>query len=960
MVGCDLGFPRFRKMKISKILTSSFAISANVERNILEKYKKDKISKRYLPLGIFKVSRTEEVKKGILFKRTSFDKRENFFYVDLTFCDLYYFHRGSGFGRAPKLNKSDFIKRIIDFRDEVISTIGQLYEYGSIEYDLLNSNIVSELQREGFVEIHEPELDQIVNLFRYYLEDDAIMRKYFVKLHTYLPNFGNARYNIESFLETSDTVDETYEKDQIKYSHERVSEVLGMLFNGKVLLKGLIYLPYLACVSSADVGHTVNIYYPICSRGDPNTKRGFSTEVKLEPVSFMTKMDVIGSIPIEAPTINFSNVADLEEVKKQISESIVYPLTNPELAKKFGKKPGGSILFYGPPGCGKTYIARATVGECGVAFFNINTSDILSGGAESGAKNIHEAFQRAAQNSPAILFFDEIDALGGRREFQIGDQKIVVNQFLMEMDGVESLNENVLVIGATNAPWDIDPALRRAGRFTDHIFIPPPDHKTRAEVFKIHTRKKPVSSDINFEKLSELTEGFSSADIKAICDDALEIPWDEALHGAPLRKAKMDDFLSVLQKRKSSLGAWYKLAEKEIRKSGEVSLFEDLSKYILMYAGGIDQIVKPDITFKDVANLENVKEKINKAIVYPLTNPELAKKFGKEVGGSILLYGPPGCGKTYISRATSGECSAAFFNVKITDIISDSEPEKRIQEIFERARRNSPAILFIDELDALAGKRSMEGPRKTLVNQLLTELDGFESNKGIMVIGSTNAPWDIDPALRRAGRFTEQVYIPLPDSQTIIDIFKLHTKNKPISNVNFEKLAELTEGFSSADIKAICDHALEIPWAEAYHGGAERAASMSDFLSAIKGRKSSIIPWFSMAEQQIMKSGETDMYSDILEDIKKFHKTRHEKEKIKVIVTEEREKILAEETIKKKELLNELHKKRKEVEEAIKIIKLKLKDKKIDKESFIRVISDYEKQLIDLEIKIRNLENENK
>lgn len=944
-------------MKINKILTSAFAISEDLENSITAKESKKKnvkIVKKYLPVGVFRVSRVEEKEKGFVVSRTSFDRKDNYFYVDMAFCNLYYIHKMSLLDKTPKLDKTDLIRRIVDYPDEVITTMGQLHEYGSIAQDVLDRRVVNELAREGYAEIYEPGDKQIFNFLRWEFEPgETIMRKYYVKPRFHIPNFDNTRYNLDRHLAILDKIDDTYVKDTIKYSHERICEVLDVFFNGKTVLKELTYMPYLVCLYPGEHHHESEIFY-LASPKSGRIKQNYASEVKTEPVAFMTKMDVAGSVPLESSTINFSNVADMEEVKEEIRQAIIYPLTRPDLAKKYGKKGGGSILFYGPPGCGKTYIARATVGECGVAFFNVNTSDIVSGNPEAGAKNIHEVFKNASQNAPSIVFFDEIDALGGRRESAgEGSEKIIINQFLMEMDGVESLNENVLVIGATNAPWAIDPALRRAGRFTQQIYLPPPEFKTRADIFKLHTRKKPISSDVNYEKLAELTEGYSAADIKAVCDDALEIPWEEALGGKLSREVSMNDFLAVLNKRKATLEAWYKLAEKQIKNSGEISLYEDLARDILRHAGGVDHAVKPNTTFKDVADLIKVKERINKNIVYPLMKPELAAKFGKEVGGGILLFGPPGCGKTYIAKAAAGECNASFFNVKITDILAgnEGESELRIKSIFERAINNTPAILFFDEIDAVARMRDSKTSEsgKRLVNQFLTEMDGFESKKGVMIIASTNTPWDVDPALRRAGRFTEQVYVPPPDRQTREEIFRIHTKNKPISkDVDFERLARITEGYASSDIKAICDHALEIPWEEAFHGGSEREANVGDFLKVISDRKSSLPAWFNLAEKQVHESGETELYQDLLEDIKRLSEKEKGASELKKLVIDEKKQLIAEE-------LRQIGEKIKEIQESIEQAKIKYHKRLLDEDGFRELTRDYMKQLIPLEIKEKEL-----
>jgi transitional endoplasmic reticulum ATPase len=951
-------------MKVSKIYTSSFAINLEEEKKLLSKAQRDTaIGREYLPLGKFHVVVTRECQTGMLFKRTSFDKHENYFYVDLSNAEMYYIKRSGSMRGGIELEKDSLVRRMVDYPDDVIMAIGQLNAYGSIPYDEMNPRIVQFLSSEGLIEIYEPDADQMFNFFRYYLADDVIIRKHFVRPRFHLPNFGNKRYNLDAYIELVGTIDDEYKKAPIRYSHERMYQVLGYLFNGSVVLREVTYMPSILTSSRipGQKSEKINLFYPICPRGSKKAKVGFTTEERLEPISFMTEMGVAGSVPIESSTINFSSVADMEDVKEKIRQAIVYPLTQPKLAKVYGKKAGGSVLFYGPPGCGKTYIVRATVGECGLNFFNINTSDIMSGGGDAAAKNIHDAFSRASKNAPCILFFDEIDALGGRREESgAGEARIVVNQFLMEMDGVESLSGSVLVIGSTNIPWALDPALRRAGRFTDHFFIPPPNHEARVEIFKIHTRKRPVSPDVNYEKLAELTEGYSSADIKAVCDDALEIPWEDSLKGQPLRKADMNDFLGILKVRKTSLTAWYKLAEKELQKSGESELYSELSNFILSNAGGVDAAAKSNVTFKDVADLASAKEEINRSIVYPIKNPELASKFGKEIGGGVLFYGPPGCGKTYVAKAAAGECDASFFNVKITDIISPElgESEKRLRAVFERASRNTPAILFFDEIDALGGRReSGIGGEKRLVNQFLSEMDGFKSISGIMIVGSTNAPWDVDPALRRAGRFTDQIYIPPPDGGTRVDVFKIHTRNRPVSpDVDFEKLAELTGGYSSADIKAVCDHALEIPWEEAFHGGTERNANMNDFLRTIKERKSSLPPWYLLAEKQVQASGENEFYKDLIADIEAQRSTAGPRPaEMLSMVREEQERFLAEKREEARRQVIDLEGQKKKILAAIEKARDEFRKGALGEDEYKSIVIDYQKKLIDLEIELNYL-----
>lgn len=261
---------------------------------------------------------------------------------------------------------------------------------------------------------------------------------------------------------------------------------------------------------------------------------------------------------LEKPKMNFSDVAGLDPMKEMINESIVYPLKNPKLAEKYGKKAGGGVIFYGPPGCGKTFIGKATAGECAASFLSVKISDIMDMYVGNTEKNIHNIFDMARKNTPAILFFDEIDGIGGRRDsMQQTFEKRSINQLLIEMDGVEYSNEGVLIVGSTNAPWSIDPALRRSGRFSRFIYFPEPDKKTRETVFQLMMRDKPLDKDVSFSRLARLTEGYSIADITAVCNEASAIPWKEALKSGAERKIKFKDFVAAAAKVSSSLPAWY-------------------------------------------------------------------------------------------------------------------------------------------------------------------------------------------------------------------------------------------------------------------------------------------------------------------------------------------------------------------------------------------------------------------
>lgn len=965
-------------MKIKRIETRSFAISKKAEKELLEKAERKSLSRTlegighkeevevknsYLPLARFAVSRPEIIQKGVLSTETTYETRENYFYVDLSTLDLYYV--GARKMGVRDIKTYDLLTKIIDLPDETLELLGELMKGIWLYYDEVSKSSARQLMTMGLIKKFKEKWRAVFSAVWSELgsEEKGIMVKDRVKVSYKLPPFKDEGFNLSAHLREIDTIVEEYSKDSIHFSTEKIAHVLSLLFQGDVCVDEVVFLPYIQGIYVREEEKekiTPRKHFPVAFFGEspeaePQDYDDIREGVKLKPIALATEIGKDWGIPVEVATINFSDVADMEEVKEQIMEAIIYPLTNPELAKEFGKKGGGSILLYGPPGCGKSYIARATVGECGVQFFNVNISDLIAKGAETEAKSLHDVFQDAQREAPSIIFFDEIDAIGGRRTATMEyAEKMEIDQFLMEMDGVDSLGKDILIIAATNVPWNIDPALRRSVRFTKHIFVPPPNTVARIGIFKIHTKDKPLADDIDFDKLAELTEDYAASDLKAICDRATEIVWKKALEGESRRKITMEDFLKSIEEQESSLTPWFKQAQKELRGSGEEEIFRGFAEYILKYGGGVDEAKKPEIDFSDVGDMDDVKEEIRKTVVYPLARPDLAEEFKKEAE-SILLYGPPGCGKTYIARATAGECDVSFFNVNITDIVSKEfgESERNIVEIFERASRNIPAILFFDEIDAIGGRRELtSGTERRLINVFLTQMDGFKENKGLVVMAATNSPWMIDPALRRAGRFTKQLLISRPDLNARREIFGVHIRNKPVAgDINLEKLAELTPSYSSSDIKTICDRAAEIPWKEAFDGLKDRKITMDDFIETIKNTKSSLAPWYNLARKQLSSSGEKEHYTKLFEDMDKFEKGYMSGGNLRETVKMEREKFG---DIK----IRNLKREKEILEKKVEIAKAKYHKGEIDENVLRDIIDEYEKQLIDVELKLAELEED--
>ncbi len=938
-------------MKIQRVNTLAFPISCKKEKKFQDdvggkiKGKESKIIYGYAPLGKFKVIRPERVTKG--WKReTEFISSSSFFYIDLNNLTVFYFNEEEG-----KLKSYDILKKISKLSEDAIKTLGYLMRYGESKKEELNKDAVMELAPLGLIKFFRPKLKELSALLIDELSPGSKHKtivKERVKINFTLPKFADLGYNLGNFSDAEKEWIEEYSPLPIKHSLDKISRLLKRLFNAKTASpQAVVFLPFLeGKFKKSGKLTSLERKFPLLlsKEKDKDKKRG----VALTPLALSTELGVAEPTPMERSTINFSNVANLEEVKEEIREEIIYPLIKPELAKKFGRRAGGGILLYGPPGCGKTFIVKAAIGECSSAFFNINLSELVSSGIDVGPKALHEIFEKAAREAPAVIFLDEIDAIGSTKTFTDAKHAVMlIDQLLMEMDGIESAKEKILFIAATNTPWAIDPALRRTERFTRQLFIPPPDKKTRVMLFRLYTKEEPLEENINFENLVDLTEGYASSDIEAICKSAAEIPWVEAMHGKKERKITQGDFLKALSKQKSSLIPWFKVAKREIEKTGELKLYEDLSNYILKYAGGVDRTEEATLTFQDVGDLEEVKEKIREKVIYPILHYQVTKEEKEKVGDGILLYGPPGCGKTYLAKGTMGETQASFFNVKISDVTLKENSEKKIQEIFERAERNAPAIIFFDEVDALLGRRKLSGQEKRILAQFLTEMDGFEEREGVFLIAATNTPWAIDPALRRAGRFTTQIFMPPPNLEAREEIFKIHLRNKKISDgVNFKKLARLTEGYASSDIGAVCS-SLSKATSES-----QIEVKMGDFLIAIEGQKPSLIPWIKMAKRQLLESGEEDVYDEMLKNIAQLEKKFKEKEALGKILEEEKSKvgIISKED---KEKLRQLKNEKKQIEDLIETVKQKYYTRKIDEESFRKIVRDYEKKLIEIEMKIK-------
>ncbi len=498
---------------------------------------------------------------------------------------------------------------------------------------------------------------------------------------------------------------------------------------------------------------------------------------------------------VAGPSVTFEDIGDLEEAKAKIREIVELPLKHPELFKRLGIDPPKGVLLIGPPGTGKTLLAKAVAGESGAYFLTINGPEIMSKFYGESEARLREVFREAEQNAPAIIFIDEIDAIAPPRGEVVGEvEKRVVSQLLALMDGMKGRG-NVIVIGATNRPEAVDPALRRPGRFDREIIIGMPDKKARKEILMVHTRHMPLDSNVNLDELAQITHGFSGADIAALVREA-------AMHA--LRR-----FIPKIDLEKGIIPPEILQNLKVTREDFDMAL-RDVQPSILREV----LVEVPDVKWDDIGGLDRVKQILREAVELPFRNPEVFERVGIRPTKGILLFGPPGTGKTLLAKAVATESEANFIAVRGPELLSKwvGESERGIREVFKKARQAAPCVVFFDEIDAIAPARGMRfgdsGVTERMVNQLLTEMDGIQTLKNVVVIGATNRIDIIDPALLRPGRFDSIIYVPPPDLPARLQILKIHTRKMPLdSSVNLEEIAARTEGYTGADLEALCREA---------------------------------------------------------------------------------------------------------------------------------------------------------
>jgi transitional endoplasmic reticulum ATPase len=491
--------------------------------------------------------------------------------------------------------------------------------------------------------------------------------------------------------------------------------------------------------------------------------------------------------------VGYDDIGGVRKQLAQIRELVELPLRHPQLFKSLGIKPPKGLLMYGPPGSGKTLIARAVANETGAFFFLINGPEIMSKMAGESEDNLRKAFAEAEKNAPSIIFIDEIDSIAPKRDKVNGEvERRIVSQLLTLMDGLKS-RAHIVVMAATNRPNSIDAALRRFGRFDREVDIGVPDETGRMEVMRIHTKNMKLSDDVDLEQVARETHGYVGADLAALCTEAALQCIREKMDVIDLEDDTIDaevlDSMAVSNEHfRTALGSTNPSALRET------------------------VVEVPNVTWDDIGGLDATKRELQETVQYPVMYPEQFAKFGMNPSRGVLFYGPPGCGKTLLAKAIANECQSNFISIKGPELLTMwfGESESNVREIFDKARQSAPCVLFFDELDSIARARGSSGgdaggAGDRVMNQMLTEMDGVGEKKNVFIIGATNRPDIIDPALMRPGRLDQLVYIPLPDHASRLDILKSCLRKSPVAkDVDIEELAKATAKFSGADLTEIC------------------------------------------------------------------------------------------------------------------------------------------------------------
>tara|TARA_Y100000034_G_scaffold136979_1_gene217885 strand:- start:5387 stop:7663 length:2277 start_codon:yes stop_codon:yes gene_type:complete len=495
----------------------------------------------------------------------------------------------------------------------------------------------------------------------------------------------------------------------------------------------------------------------------------------------------------KAIDVTYEDIGGLEDELKKVRELVELPLKNPEIFERLGVEPPKGILMYGPPGTGKTLLAKAVANESDANFILVNGPELTSKFYGETEKRIRNLFEEAEKNAPSIIFIDEIDAIAPKREETYGEvERRMVSQLLTMMDGLKSRGR-VVVIGATNRPNSLDPALRRPGRFDREISIGVPNKKGRLKILKIHTRNMPLKN-VKLEKLAEVTHGFVGADLESLAKEAAMVVIRRIL---PRLKQEDAAIPPEILKELQVLDDDFKMALKSVRPSA--------LREVLVEA--------PNVKWEDIGGAEGLKQQLKEAIEWPLKSPEMFTRLGIKPPKGILMYGPPGTGKTMLAKAVANESEANFILVKGPELLNKfvGESEKGVRKIFEKARQTAPTIIFFDEIDALVPMRGLDTSSQTterVVNAMLTEMDGLEELTDVIILGATNRPDLIDASLLRPGRFDRIIATTVPNKKSRKTILEIHTADMPLAkDVELNKLVEKTESFTGADLAGMCKEA---------------------------------------------------------------------------------------------------------------------------------------------------------
>jgi transitional endoplasmic reticulum ATPase len=514
--------------------------------------------------------------------------------------------------------------------------------------------------------------------------------------------------------------------------------------------------------------------------------------------------------------IGYDDIGGCGRQLANIRELVELPLRHPQIFRTVGIPPPRGVLMYGPPGSGKTMIAKAVAAETGAFFFLLNGPEVMSKLAGESESNLRKAFEEAEKNSPAIIFIDEIDSIAPKRDKAGGEmERRIVSQLLTLMDGIKP-SSNVVVIAATNRPNVIDPALRRFGRFDRELDIGVPDDDGRQEILQIKTRNMKLAKDIDLEQVGRDTHGYVGADISQLCMEAAFQAIREKMHLIDVDAEKIDaevlDQLVITNDHfRHALGTTNPSALRE------------------------NVVEVPNTSWKDIGGLEDVKKELYETVQYPVEHADKFEKFGMQPSKGVLFYGPPGCGKTLLAKAIANECGANFISIKGPELLTMwfGESEANVRDLFDKARAAAPCILFFDEMDSIAKQRGGQGGGSSeagdrVINQILTEIDGVGARKSVFVIGATNRPDILDNAVTRPGRLDQLIYIPLPDYESRLSIFGANLRKSPVAaDVDLALMAKATEGFSGADITEICQRSAKNAIRESVAAGVERARAIA-------------------------------------------------------------------------------------------------------------------------------------